>query len=73
VLVEGGAQVHGAFYRHNLVDELLLLYAPFIIGDDGTPLVRGYDLGSRDEAPLLHNVSLQLLGKDLLFKAIVQR
>ena len=73
VLVEGGAQVHGAFYRQNLVDELLLLYAPLIIGDEGTPLVRGYGLGSRAEAPLLHNVAFQLLGKDLLLKAIVQR
>jgi diaminohydroxyphosphoribosylaminopyrimidine deaminase / 5-amino-6-(5-phosphoribosylamino)uracil reductase len=49
------------------------LYAPLIIGDDGTPLVRGYGLGSWAEAPILQNVAIQLLGKDLLLKAIVQR
>ena len=44
LLVEGGARVHGAFYRQDLFDELLLFYAPFIIGDQGLPLVRGYEL-----------------------------
>ncbi len=73
VLVEGGAQVHGAFYRHNLVDELILLYAPIIIGDQGTPLVRGFCLARRSDSPFLSNVSLQLLGRDMLLRAIVQR
>lgn len=73
LLVEGGAGVHGAFCRENLVDEVLLFYAPFIIGDHGTPLVRGYCLDSRNDAPNLHNISLQLLGNDMLFKAIVKR
>lgn len=73
LLVEGGAGVHGAFCRENLVDEVLLFYAPFIVGDHGTPLVRGYCLDSRNDAPCLHNISLQLLGNDMLFKAIVKR
>lgn len=73
VLVEGGARVHGAFYRQHLVDELLLFYAPFIIGDQGTPLVQGYSLNRRGEAPLLRNTSIQLLGTDVLFKALIQR
>ncbi len=73
VLVEGGAQVHGAFYRQNLVDELLLFYAPYIIGDKGTPLVHGYTLSNRLEAPLFSSTSVQLLGKDVLFKALFQR
>jgi len=73
VLVEGGAQVHGAFYRQNLVDELLLFYAPCIIGDQGTPLVHGYTLSNRSEAPLFSSISVQLLGNDVLFKALIQR
>jgi len=73
VLVEGGARVHGAFYRQHLVDEMLLLYAPFIVGDEGTPLVRGYSLESREDAPILNNISLEFLGKDIFLKALVQR
>lgn len=69
VLVEGGARVHGAFYRQQLVDELLLLYAPFIIGDNGTPLVQGYSLESREQAPALMQVTLHRLGPDILLKA----
>ena len=73
VLVEGGARVHGAFYRQNLVDELFLFYAPYIIGDQGTPLVHGYTLNNRLEAPLFSSTSVQLLGNDVLFKALLQR
>jgi diaminohydroxyphosphoribosylaminopyrimidine deaminase/5-amino-6-(5-phosphoribosylamino)uracil reductase len=73
VLVEGGAQVHGAFYRQALIDELLLFYAPFIIGDEGTPLVQGYSLVNRGEYPRLFNISSQLLGNDVLFRAFIQR
>ena len=69
VLVEGGARVHGAFYSQQLVDELLLLYAPFIVGDNGTPLMQGYNLESRDRAPALLQVALQRLGPDILLKA----
>lgn len=73
LLVEGGAAVHGAFCRENLVDEVLLFYAPFIIGDRGTPLVHGYWLDRRSDAPCLENISVQLLGTDVLFKATVKR
>jgi len=71
LLVEGGARVHGAFYGQGLVDEVVLLYAPFIIGDSGTPLVEGFRLESdRAHVPTLHDVSLQLLGDDILVRAL---
>jgi diaminohydroxyphosphoribosylaminopyrimidine deaminase/5-amino-6-(5-phosphoribosylamino)uracil reductase len=71
LLVEGGARVHGAFYSQGLVDEVALLYAPFIIGDSGTPLVDGYRLdGDRWPVPTLRDVSLQLLGDDILIRAL---
>jgi diaminohydroxyphosphoribosylaminopyrimidine deaminase/5-amino-6-(5-phosphoribosylamino)uracil reductase len=73
ILVEGGSQVHGAFYRQNFVDELLLFYAPYIIGDQGTPLVHDYALCRRIDAPLFSSTSVQLLGDDVLFKALIQR
>lgn len=69
VLVEGGARVHGSFYQQQLVDELLLLYAPFIVGDKGIPLVQGYSLESCKQAPALFQVTLQHLGRDVLLRA----
>jgi diaminohydroxyphosphoribosylaminopyrimidine deaminase/5-amino-6-(5-phosphoribosylamino)uracil reductase len=73
ILVEGGSRVHGAFYKQDLVDEMLLFYAPFIIGDRGTPLVQGYSLGHRAEAPVLSDISVQSLGKDVLFHALIPK
>mgnify|MGYP002399097476 CR=1 FL=1 len=71
ILVEGGARVHGAFYGQQLVDELILLYAPFIIGDKGTPLVDGYSLGNREQVPMLSGVALDRLGDDILLRALL--
>ena len=73
VLVEGGSRVHGAFYHQNLVDELFLFYAPFFVGDQGTPLLQGYSLGNRTAAPLLHNISVQSLGDDVLITALISK
>jgi diaminohydroxyphosphoribosylaminopyrimidine deaminase/5-amino-6-(5-phosphoribosylamino)uracil reductase len=73
ILVEGGSQVHGSFCRQNLVDELLLFYAPYIIGDKGTPLVQGYSLSRRVDAPLFTSISVQLLENDVLFKALIKK
>lgn len=73
VLVEGGARVHGAFYRQGLVDELLLFYAPCIIGDQGIPLVQGFSLKDCGRAPVLGSTSVQALGDDFLFRALISR
>lgn len=71
LLVEGGACVHGAFYSQRLVDEVALLYAPIIIGDSGTPLVHGCRWENGRGIPVLHDVSLQKLGNDILVRALV--
>lgn len=73
VLVEGGARVHGAFYRQGLVDELLLFYAPCIIGDQGVPLVQGFSLIGHGRAPVLGSTSVQSLGDDFLFRALLSK
>lgn len=71
VLVEGGAAVHGAFWGQQLVDELQLYYAPILAGDQGLSLVSGYSLQDRLSSPALTNISLELLGDDFLFRAMV--
>lgn len=73
VLVEGGAQVHGAFWSGRLVDELVLAYAPIIVGDAGTPLVRNCCLATRAESPILADLTTCRLGEDILVRALVQQ
>jgi diaminohydroxyphosphoribosylaminopyrimidine deaminase/5-amino-6-(5-phosphoribosylamino)uracil reductase len=73
ILIEGGATVHGAFCRQQLVDELLLLYAPILVGDQGTPLVRGYSITDRATAPAPSRFSVRQLGDDFLFRALYSR
>ncbi len=73
ILVEGGARIHGAFYGQGLADELFLFYAPFLVGDQGMPLISGYSLERRPTWPVLDEVSVEMLGNDLLYKALILR
>lgn len=71
VLVEGGSALHGSFWRQQLVDEIQLYYAPMIIGDQGLPLLTGYSLETCCRTPRLQHGSLQQLGEDFVFRALV--
>lgn len=73
LLVEGGAAIHGAFWSQQLVDELLLFYAPLLIGDQGIPLLTGYALHERQQAPRLSGLTLRHLGEDMLLRALVAK
>lgn len=73
LLVEGGAAIHGAFWGQQLVDELFLFYAPILIGEQGVPLLTGYALHERQQAPRLSNLALHRLGEDVLLRALVAR
>lgn len=70
VLVEGGSRVHGAFLKADAVDEVYLFYAPFFIGDAGTPLVSGYSSFTKAEEHFFVEHSTQAVGTDLLFHGI---
>ncbi len=72
VLVEGGARIHGAVWRQGLVDEMLLFYAPFIIGDLGTPLVENFHLKRRPVTSIFSHPTVQLLGNDILVRGLIQ-
>ena len=72
VLVEGGSRIHGAFWKQTLVDELFLFYAPFVIGDQGVPLVQGYSHAKQDALPMITNISVERVGNDTLMNALVR-
>ncbi|WP_319548014.1 bifunctional diaminohydroxyphosphoribosylaminopyrimidine deaminase/5-amino-6-(5-phosphoribosylamino)uracil reductase RibD [Desulfogranum marinum] len=70
VLVEGGSRIHGAFLDADAVDEVYLFYAPFFIGDAGTPLVKGYTSFTKGEDNFFVEHSAQVIGTDILFHGI---
>lgn len=71
LLVEGGAEVHGAFLEAGLVDEVMLFMAPKLFGHDG--LTWSGSLGVKDpsKALQLESLAAQRVGDDLLISARV--
>jgi diaminohydroxyphosphoribosylaminopyrimidine deaminase/5-amino-6-(5-phosphoribosylamino)uracil reductase len=66
VLVEGGATIHGAFLRQQLVDHVNLFIAPIFAGDSGVPVVEGLNISGHTDAVRLHNVHYLRLQQDIM-------
>ncbi len=73
LLVEGGANVLGAFLQANLIDQVYLLYAPYFIGDAGTPLICGYSAADAARAVFLDDITVDHAGKDMVLKGLVRK
>lgn len=70
VLIEGGGQVAGSFVSSGLVDEVVAIVAPSLIGGDKAPgPVRGPGLQRLSEAIALDDLKCKRLGPDLLVQA----
>lgn len=67
LLVEGGAEVHGAFLKAGLVDHVKFFYAPLLAGDKGTSVIQGFQVdGGREQAIRLENITTRRLDEDLM-------
>jgi diaminohydroxyphosphoribosylaminopyrimidine deaminase/5-amino-6-(5-phosphoribosylamino)uracil reductase len=67
LLLEGGAEVLGAFLDQRLVDKFYFFYAPKILGGkDAYPAVAGQGVASLSEAHQARDLTLRRLGPDLL-------
>jgi diaminohydroxyphosphoribosylaminopyrimidine deaminase/5-amino-6-(5-phosphoribosylamino)uracil reductase len=67
LLVEGGAEVHGAFFEARLVDKFHLFLAPKFIGGRQAPgILGGQGIASLNQAPLARDLSIHRLGPDIL-------
>ncbi|MEK6201881.1 MAG: bifunctional diaminohydroxyphosphoribosylaminopyrimidine deaminase/5-amino-6-(5-phosphoribosylamino)uracil reductase RibD [Desulfobulbaceae bacterium] len=71
LLVEGGATIHGAFLRQQLVDHVNLFIAPIFAGSSGAPVVDGMNVAASDDAVRLHNVRYSRLGQDVMVEGDV--
>ena len=72
VLVEGGGELAGALLREGLVDELLWIAAPLLLGADGRPAVGPLGIQELATAPRLAVRRVRKLGPDLLWEARVE-
>ena len=73
VLVEGGAEVHGAFFDQGLVDKFYFFYAPkFIGGRHAVGVLGGQGAAHIRDARPAHDLSIRRLGPDLLISGYLQ-
>ncbi len=70
VLVEGGAEVHGALIRQHLVDEAMLFVAPLMLGGDGVPLLSSIGVQSVEQGPRLGRIRVKRYGDDILVQGV---
>ena len=66
LLVEGGAGLAGALLRLRLVDRLVWMHAPLLIGGDGTPAIGAFGIAALADAPRFARVSTEASGADVV-------
>jgi diaminohydroxyphosphoribosylaminopyrimidine deaminase/5-amino-6-(5-phosphoribosylamino)uracil reductase len=70
VLVEGGAEVHGSFFRAGLVDKVYFFFAPKIMGGrNAVPMVGGAGVAYVAESAVLSRLRLRRFGGDIMVEA----
>jgi diaminohydroxyphosphoribosylaminopyrimidine deaminase / 5-amino-6-(5-phosphoribosylamino)uracil reductase len=66
LLVEGGGRLAAALLRARLVDRLVWLHAPRLLGSDGLPAVGALGYGALAAAPRFELLSTETVGADLM-------
>jgi diaminohydroxyphosphoribosylaminopyrimidine deaminase/5-amino-6-(5-phosphoribosylamino)uracil reductase len=66
LLVEGGGRLAATLLRAGLVDRLVWLHAPLLLGGDGLPAVAELGLDALAAAPAFERISIEPVGADLL-------
>ena len=66
LLVEGGARLAAALLHARLVDRLVWVHAPSLIGADGTPAIGAFGVARLADAPRFERISVETVGADLL-------
>jgi diaminohydroxyphosphoribosylaminopyrimidine deaminase/5-amino-6-(5-phosphoribosylamino)uracil reductase len=66
LLVEGGGRLAAALLRAGLVDRLVWLHAPLLLGGNGVPAVAELNLITLTEAPGFERLSSETVGEEVL-------
>ena len=74
VLVEGGARIHGALFDADLVDRVLGIVAPVIVGGDAARgPVGGRGASTMASAQRLEDVQMRRVGDDVIIEGAIAR
>lgn len=74
LLVEGGAEIHGSFFDQGLVDRVLAVVSPLVIGGREAPLaVAGIGPAALSDAWRLEEVEVETAGVDLFVTGRTRR
>jgi diaminohydroxyphosphoribosylaminopyrimidine deaminase/5-amino-6-(5-phosphoribosylamino)uracil reductase len=73
LLVEGGGRLAAALLRAGLVDRLVWMNAPMLIGADGLPAVADLGLAGLTDEPRFEHVATEILGGDVLSRFRARR
>lgn len=74
LLVEGGAEVHGAFFDADLIDKFHLFLAPKFIGGRRAPgIFGGQGIARLTAAPQVRDLTIQRLGPDILISGYLKK
>ena len=66
LLVEGGGRLAAALLSAGLVDRLVWLHAPLLLGGDGIPAVAELGLAALGDAPAFERLASETVGADVL-------
>ena len=66
LLVEGGGRLAASLLRAGLVDRLVWLHAPLLLGGDGLPAIAVLGLAALAEAPAFERLETETVGADTL-------
>ncbi len=72
VLIEAGATLNGAFLQTGLVDELLLYYAPKLMGSTARGMFALPEMARMADAHPLHILDIRQFGQDIRVQAKLQ-
>lgn len=73
VLVEGGGEVHASAFASGLVDRVIFIYSPRIVGGAAAPgMVSGPGIGALRDAVRLEDVEVSRIGADICVTGRVQ-
>ncbi len=70
LLVEGGPTVHGSFNDADLIDEVALFVAPFVIGGEAPSAIAGRGIATLEVAQRLVFEDIDRHGEDLEIRAV---
>jgi len=72
-LIEGGSEVNASALEERVVDKVIILYSPRIIGGrDSIPMVGGSEPESLEDSVFVRNLRFERIGEDLLLEGYVE-